>query len=342
VSLNELWYPDDKESWPRRLALAPLTAASWLFGGAVSLRSLFYESEALTPTRVEGAQVISVGNLNVGGAGKTPAVIFLAQRAALARKRVAVLSRGYGRPSRDVFAFQGPDAAPVTKTGDEPRLIAARCPQARVWVGARRAALALRARREDEAEVILLDDGLQHRALHRDVELVVVDEAIGFGNGELMPRGPLREPLSALERADLIWLRASAGRPAPLPAFECPVVRVRYFPAAAIDPSGAPHDCASLRGHRAIAVAGLARPEGFFRTLESLGLNLSQRLSFPDHHNLTAAELERVASIAKEQSALVVTTEKDAQRMPGCAVWQLRMETEIQEGEQHLAQALGW
>src|SRR6185436_15940539 len=142
---------------------------------------------------------------------KTPVVIFLAELAARAGKKVAVLSRGYGRASRADVRFDAANLLPASEVGDEPRLIAQRCPEATVWVGRDRAALARQAR-DAGAEVLLLDDGMQHRRLARDVDIVVVDAAAGFGNGRLLPAGPLREPLSQLSRASFVWLRDTGPR----------------------------------------------------------------------------------------------------------------------------------
>ncbi len=215
---NELWYGSG-QSLGHRLARGPLWAASAVFGAAVAARNRLYDSGALRSVRVEGLIVVSVGNLNVGGAGKTPAVIHLANAAVAEGRKVAVLSRGYGRASDAELVFRG-DGPTADEAGDEPVLIASRCPSVHVLVGPDRARLAARAREELGVDLVFLDDGMQHRHLARDAEVVVVDEAAGFGNGRLLPCGPLREPLSALERASLVWLKASDA-PVPLPSFHC-------------------------------------------------------------------------------------------------------------------------
>src|SRR6185295_19278764 len=205
-----------------------------------------------------------------------------------AGRRVFVLSRGYGRRSRTPFIFRASDAPSWEDAGDEPPLIARRCPDVTVMVGADRAALALEAAHRG-AEVILLDDGFQHRRLHRDLVLLVVDGAVGFGNGRLLPRGPLREPLSNLRRAGLIWLVESVDRPPP--SFHVPVVRVRVRPTALLDASGTEAPLESLRGRRVIALAAIARPQRFIAALESLGAEVVERRLLPDHAPLAPQHL---------------------------------------------------
>src|SRR4051812_63632 len=219
-ALERIWYQDQMSLAARALAIPELA-----FRAAASVRNALYDRGALRSVRAGNARVISVGNLTVGGSGKTPAVIHLATLLSGAGRRVFVLSRGYGRRSRTPVIFRASDAPSWEDAGDEPLLIARRCPDVTLMVGADRAALALEAVRRG-AEVILLDDGFQHRRLHRDLDLLVVDGAVGFGNGRLLPRGPLREPLSSLRRAGLIWL-VEPTKPADqsLPSFQAPVVR---------------------------------------------------------------------------------------------------------------------
>lgn len=332
--LERLWYPAEEARTPSLVAL-PLAAASTVFRAAVGARNALYDCGALPPVVVAGATVVSVGNLNVGGAGKTPAVIFLARLASSRGRKVAVLSRGYGRQSSGDIAFSSAGGLPSSsESGDEPLLIARRCPEASLLVGSDRARLAQAARAKG-ADFILLDDGMQHRRLARDVEIVVVDEEAGFGNGRLLPWGPLREPVSALERADLIWLRVSEGRRSPLPRFRAPLVRVRHSPKALLDPGGAERPTDALRGRRAIALAAVARPGRFLHTLSALGIEVAEARLFPDHHRFTAPELPPLDGLP------VVTTEKDLARLPpSLPAWAVRMETEILEGADSLAKAL--
>lgn len=343
TAVERLFYPPHPDSWGRRALLSPMTALSWGYGLGVRLRGTLYETHLLSGERVEGLRVISVGNLNVGGTGKTPAVLHLAELLVGAGRKVGILTRGYGRRSKEALTFTGMEPLPsVEEAGDEPLLLARRCPQARVLVGADRRALARRARDEFGLEVVLLDDGFQHRKLARDEDVVVVDEAVGFGNGCLLPRGPLREPLSALNRATLFWVRA-ASMPSPrLPELPGPRVRTRYRPTAWVDPEGATHPPEALSGGPVLALAGLARPGSFLRTLSQLGVDLRESALFPDHHRFTASELRAIEERAAKQGARVVTTEKDAVRLPSeFAAWKVRLGVEVLEGEALLRRALG-
>lgn len=341
--VERVFYPASRESWGRRLLLSPLTGASWAYGAGVWMRSALYARGVLEPERVEGLRVISVGNLHVGGTGKTPAVVYLAQQLLVAGRRVGILSRGYGRSSTAPCIFQGRGVLPpADEAGDEPLLIARRCPEAVVLVGANRRALARHAREELGLDTVLLDDGFQHRQLARDEDVVVIDGGAGLGNGQLLPRGPLRERPSALARATLFWVRAPAGAAAPLPPLPGPVVSTRYTPVAWVDPGGALLPPDALRGHPVLALAGLARPAGFLATLRALGTEVRDTALFADHHRFSAQELEEVRVRATRLGARIVTTEKDAVRLPaGVEVWQVRLGVEVLSGEEHLRRALG-
>jgi tetraacyldisaccharide 4'-kinase len=341
--LERVFYPPAPEPWSRRVLLSPLTGLSWAFGAGVWLRGALYEHGVLSPERVEGLRIISVGNLHVGGTGKTPAVLHLAQQLVRAGRRVGVLSRGYGRRSAAPCIFRGQGTLPSPEeAGDEPLLIARRCPEALLLVGADRRALARRARDEHQLDTLLLDDGFQHRQLARDEDVVVIDGATGLGNGQLLPRGPLRERPPALRRATLFWVRAPAGAAAPLPPLPGPVVSTRYRPTAWVDPGGALHAPDRLRGAPVLALAGLARPAGFLATLQALGTELRGSALFPDHHRFSDAELRAVQARAAGLGATVVTKEKDAVRLPArFEAWQVRLGVEVLAGEEHLQRALG-
>jgi len=270
-----------------------LFPVSLVFRLLVALRRLLFRAGALPSVRLH-VPVIVVGNLTVGGTGKTPLILALAE--ALRRKGLnpGILSRGYGGTDAGPRAVSaGEDAAQV---GDEPLVLAERsgCP---VWIGADRAAaaralLAAHAR----CDVILCDDGLQHYRLQRDFEIAVEDER-GFGNGLLLPAGPLREP--AGRRVDATVVNGAEPRPG---AF-----RMRLIPAGLyrVDAHAAPLMQSELSGKKLHAVAGIGNPERFFAGLSRMGLAFSAH-PFPDHHAFRAADLEFA------DCDFVLMTEKDA------------------------------
>ncbi len=336
-----LWYGRQEKAIAGPLRWA-LRAAEVLFGAGVRARGWLYEKGLLESRRVDGVRVISVGDINVGGTGKTPAVICLARQLLSQGLQVAVVSRGYGRASRAERSFTSASAVTAAEVGDEPLLISRKCPGAVVWVGRDRVSLCRRARDESGAQVVLLDDGFQHRALERDLEIVTVDEAVGLGNGHLLPRGPLREPTSALGRAQLLWVRVAEGTPAaPLPPFRGPIVRATYRSVGARLSGGERMVLAALKDLRVVAVSGIARPSSFQRQIESLGAKVVCHFSFADHHIFTPEEVETIRREATRANALVLTTEKDQTRLPvALNAWGLEMETEVVSGTAALESAL--
>jgi tetraacyldisaccharide 4'-kinase len=295
-----------------RLLLLPF---SGLYYAGSTIRNALYDAGLLESRRV-GAPVVSVGNITVGGTGKTPMVIALAQRAATAGRKVAIVARGYGA------------VADQHGHTDEVALMAARCPQAKVIVGPDKLTSARQAA-EQGADFIIVDDGLQHRALARDFELVMVDARAPFGNGSVLPGGPLRETPSALARADLIVLthgetleeeqRQTVLTQVRAFKLSVPVVWADHAPLG-VRPvtGGALQPAASLAGRDVFLLCGIASPEGFRQTVEALGARVRGVLAFADHHDFTAADLARVRAAARD--ARLLCTEKDAlkiARIPG-------------------------
>ena len=349
--LERLWY-DDSRSVPLTLARAPLWMASLGFGAGVSVRNALYDRGLFAGHRIEGARIISVGNLNVGGAGKTQVAIFLLQELVSRGLRAAVLSRGYGRRSTQPVSFSRSDGdlPPASETGDEPLLIAHRCPHVRVHVGADRVALARRAVAEG-AQVLVLDDGMQHRRLARDEDLVVLDEAVGLGNGAMLPAGPLREPVSSLRRASVLWLRASErakerAREEESPVRRLlpttlPVIRARHAPSDVLLPDGTLAHPDILKGHRVHLLSALARPGSFRRTAESLGAEVIGETVRPDHHPWREDELQLALTAARRENSLLLTTEKDRVKLPPNAeVHTVRLGVELLSGREHLERLL--
>ncbi len=248
--------------------------------------------------------VLCVGNVTVGGAGKTTVALDLAARLRAAGCAAHVLLRGYGGAARGVRRVAPDD--PAALVGDEAKLLAAVAP---TWVGADRAATA-RAAVAAGAAALVMDDGLQNPTLAKDLSLLVIDGGFGFGNGRMLPAGPLREPVAAAAarcRAAVLIGADTNGALAALPP-GLPVLHARLVP----DPA----DAAALRGRRVLAFAGIARPEKFFASLEEAGATVAARESFADHHPFAPAALRRLFDRAARLDALPVTTAKDAVRLP--------------------------
>jgi tetraacyldisaccharide 4'-kinase len=247
--------------------------------------------------------VICCGNVTVGGAGKTTLALDLGQRLAARGRRVHFLLRGYGGSMRSVHRVSGGDTA--ADVGDEALLLAAVAP---TWIGGDRAASA-RAAVAAGADVLVLDDGLQNPTLEKDLSLLVVDGGSGFGNGRVLPAGPLREPVAAgaarCQAAVLIGADA-AGVAAMLPP-TLPLLRARLVPGAEV---------AGLAERRVFAFAGIASPEKFFATLSESGAILVGRVPFADHHRYTDRELRHLLEQAARFDAVPATTPKDAVRLP--------------------------
>jgi tetraacyldisaccharide 4'-kinase len=253
-----------------------------------------------------GRPVICVGNLTAGGTGKTPAVVAIAERLGSQGVAVAVVTRGYGGRLEGPVRVD-PRRHDAEAVGDEALLLAASAP---VWVGRDRAAAA-RAAVADGAGTVVLDDGFQNAGLAKDVAIVVVDAEQGFGNGRVVPAGPLREPVAdGISRADLVLVVGEA--PERLLA-KHPVLATRPVMSGRIVPlaTGMP-----WQGLRVLAFAGIGRPEKAFATLQGLGAKVVRTRSFGDHEPYGAAILERLAAEARSLGAQLVTTEKDAVRLP--------------------------
>ena len=287
--------------WYQKAALAAwaLSPLGWIYGCTTAARVKKRGLHAQVP-------VICVGNLNIGGTGKTPFVSDLAQRLLGAQ----IVSRGYGG------RVTGPVLVDLTRhtaadVGDEPLLLAAFAP---TWVAKNRAA-AVEAAQASGARVILMDDGFQNATVSKDLSILVVDAKRGFGNGFCLPAGPLREPISAgLKRADLLVL---IGTPLDGATFlqryeiTIPYVQANLQPLA----TGM-----AWQGARVMAFAGIGHPEKFFTSLRDVGANIIDSQALDDHQPLTESLMVRLSARAKAASAQLVTTEKDAVRLP--KAWQ--------------------
>jgi tetraacyldisaccharide 4'-kinase len=262
--------------------------------------------------------VVCAGNLTVGGAGKTPTVIALVQALARLGVAAAVVSRGHGGRLKGPVQVD-PARHAAADVGDEPLLLAAFAP---VVVGRDRAAAVQVAQALPGIGAVVMDDGFQNPAVQKDLSIVVVDAAAGWGNGRCLPAGPLREPVTAgLARADLVL---SLGDPAAQAAFGARWGRLVAVPrlTAVLRPLATGMD---WQGAAVLAFAGIARPQKFFDTLRGLGADLRATVALDDHQPLPEALLARLARQAEAAGAQLVTTEKDAVRLP--APWRRRVLT---------------
>ncbi len=287
--------------WYREPGLAArvLSPVGSLYAGAGRWRI-----DRAQPARA-GVPVICVGNVVAGGAGKTPVAIAVARHLIAAGHRPHFLSRGYGGRKAGPLRVD-PATHDARAVGDEPLLLAAEAP---CWVSRNRPAGA-RAAVADGAGVLVMDDGFQNPTLHKDVSLLVVDGESGFGNGRMIPAGPLRErPVDAISRASAAILMGedTSGIGALLKRYDLPVIRARIVPEG---------ETGWLRGRPVIAFAGIARPEKFFDTLRGLGATLVARFAFADHQAISADEVMRMVDLAAEADAVLMTTSKDQVRLP--------------------------
>jgi tetraacyldisaccharide 4'-kinase len=273
----------------------------------VGARDRLYQSGVLQTYRLPHP-VISVGNLTVGGTGKTPLVILLAERLRDEGFRPVVLSRGYKRRSAGtiiVSTGNGP-VVPWDESGDEPYLIAKRARGVSVVVGADRYAAGLLAEEKKLGDFFILDDGFQHRRLFRDVDLVTIDPLEWLAGERLFPYGRWREPKEALERANAAIVQESSETALPelpIPSFAIQTV------VDGIYKGSEPVALATLKNHAISAFAGIAKPDRFFNSLESLGISPNWKIRFRDHHTYRERD---VASLPGE---IHITTEKDAVRL---------------------------
>lgn len=313
-------------SWIRRVALTPVLWIGWGYALVMRARAWAYRSGVLRSTKA-ALPVVSVGNLTVGGTGKTPVTIWLARRLSEAGRKPVVISRGYRGSLEGRVALVGDGSArtlDAAECGDEPALLADSLPGVPVVIGAKRAEAVAFAEANTPADVVIADDAFQHMALRRDLDVVCVNGALGFGNHLTLPFGPLREPFSALRRADLLAINVTNGERDDIEStarrvgFGGPVVRWRYEARALRDvATGERRDVAEFRDAPVHALAATARPAGFFALLRQLGLNVVAETPLPDHRVPTAEDFRGRPVGGGEAVAYHVVTEKDAVKLRG-------------------------
>lgn len=305
-----IWYGHH----PLGVVLAPL---SWLYCLVVWLRRRGYRAGWFARRRLP-VPVVVVGNLTVGGTGKTPAVLALAELLRARGWSPAIITRGYGGRGVDWPVVVPADAAAdPARLGDEPVLLARRsgCP---VVAGPDRVAAGLLALRQGRVDILLADDGLQHYRLYRDIEIALIDGERGLGNGRCLPAGPLRESRSRLTEVDFVLTNGGPRKAG---------YRMALLPGAAVNLRDASltRPIADFQGKPVFAVAAIGNPGRFFALLRDLGLAVQTR-AYPDHHPFSAADL------AEWPAGPVLMTEKDAvkcARFAGDDVWFLPVQAEL-------------
>lgn len=332
---------------------------------AIKARWLIYRLGIVHEIRIL-CTVISVGNITWGGTGKTPAVIMIAKLLVEMGKRVTVLSRGYGREKKkdkknEIAIISNGERVILSsrEAGDEPYLLSKNLPGVPIIVGKDRIESGKYAIERFASEVVVLDDGFQYWPLKKDLDIVTVDCSNPYGNGYLIPRGQLREPISHLSRADIFLLtRANLvsredldritgdlERLNPESIILESIHRPKYLESAF---SGEKKGLDFIRDRRVVAFSSIGNPYSFEKTLEGLGAKIIKIFQFPDHHNYNRRDFREIEAICRSDlekgEAIAVTTEKDGVRLEGSIspeadrihweIWILKVELEIIRGKE--------
>lgn len=331
-----------RESILLRALLFPLTLFSYLFLALITIRRLSYRAGILK-TRKLDCRVVSIGNLTVGGTGKTPFVIFLAGELMKRGRSVAVITRGYkGRSKEPISLVSDRESIFLTPSdaGDEAFLIASKLKGVPVIIGKDRCLAGEYAIRNFQAETILLDDGFQNLSLKKDTEILLIDATTPAGNGYILPRGILREPFSSLCRSSAIILTRtdqtdqldSVVNNIRKYSGSIEIYKSRFRPTGLKEiRSGKEEEAGYIKGKRLILFSGIGNPGSFRRMVEQLGGEVIREIIFPDHHNYLIKELENIELFASRNKIdLVVTTEKDGVKIAEIPfgylpVWALRI-----------------
>ncbi len=307
---------EGKRRGPDALLLSPLLRILSLpYEVILRLRAMAYKT-GLFHTRRLPKPVISVGNITVGGTGKTPVVALIAHYFLSRGKRVAVLSRGYGGLSKGKVGIVS-DGRNILMTpaeaGDEPFMLAEKIPGLAVAIGADRFEAGLYALGRLNPDIFILDDGFQHLRLHRDVNILLMDKNRPFANGHVLPAGLLREPRAAARRADLI-IFTRCGKNEPVDHFPgIPFCKATHELVGVVAQTGGDMEpLSNLSRLRGVAFAGIAETASFFLMLDEAGLNITAKLHFPDHCRYGDKEIAEIVQARKSVRAdYLITTEKD-------------------------------
>lgn len=349
------------------IVISLLSILSWIYRFLVFLRLKLY-SLGIFKTRSFGCLSISVGNISVGGTGKTPVVEMLAAAFNKNGRKVAILSRGYKKKEAPLLKRLYPSnikqkfrvvsdgegvLLDVLESGDEPYMLAKNVPGSVVLVGKDRVLTADYAVSRYGADTLILDDGFQYLSFGRKLDVVLIDITNPFGNGHLLPRGTLREPKSSLKRADVFFLTKVSANPTDKEKKDIEEVRAQI---TSVKPNADIIECThqpkylkaigtgeqlpldSLKGKKICVFSGIARPESFKKALVDLGADIVNSTIFADHHRYTADEISKIMQNAAGKVDMVITTEKDAVRVPKDGIgdipcYYLRVEVAILKGE---------
>jgi tetraacyldisaccharide 4'-kinase len=281
------------------------------------------------------SKVISIGNLTVGGAGKTPLVAFISKRMLADGKKVAVVARGYGRPESGPVKINNNDPVDWRQAGDEPSMLAQMVPGLTIYVNSSKTEGAKEAS-ADGFDIILIDDGFQHRGLFRDIDIVCLDAGMPFGNGLLLPSGILREPPKALSRANVIVAFGKSNLHG-LRFDSKPVYRAIKKVSSTYDSQGAP---VSLSDKKILAFCGLGNPESFKMSLRDTGCRIVEFMEYRDHHNYVPTDISRIIERIKQTGAeAAVTTLKDYVKLENLwpsdiAIYRLEIAIELENSDE--------
>jgi tetraacyldisaccharide 4'-kinase len=349
-SLKRRWvklFFQEQGGWWRQLPLFLLVVISWVYGVGVWIRTTLYQ-RGFFKTRQLPCRVLSVGNITLGGTGKTHLVAVLARELLKQGMHVGILSRGY-KGSKEKQGGVLSDGTRIYLTpaeaGDEPFMLAQMLSGVPVLVGKKRYEMGIHAHERFGIDVLILDDGFQHLRIKRDVDVVLIDAQRGFGNGRLFPRGPLREPLRCLRRASMLIL-TKAEPSQSLDAIEgvlshyapaIPLYHSRYKPIALMEGGvGRVLPPQFIQGKKVLAFAGIADPGYFVYLLQGLGADVVHEVHFSDHHQYTPKDVQMICEY-RDTVDVFVTTEKDyvkLQEIPlnDLPIFVLTIEQEISEG----------
>jgi len=321
---------DRKDKFKRALLWLPAK----FYELAVRLRVVAYETDYLQSKKLD-AFVISVGNITLGGTGKTPFVNYIARYLKREDRSVVILTRGYGRKSTERRIIndprkdaQSPSTASYLEFGDEPFMLARAMPEVPIIIDKNRYESGKLAEQELNADVLLLDDGYQHLALERDLNILLLDATDPFGGLEMVPFGRLREPLYGLKRADVVIITRAdkafdqaqtlaiikycCGDKVPVMYFYSTITHLRLLATGDI------YDASEFVGWNVVAMCGIGNPQAFSEDLLQIGMNITAESFFPDHHAYSQEDVDTILQTARDTGAdAIITTEKDAVRLEG-------------------------